>query len=556
VHADDSADVVHRSRLEVAIVAAITLVGLLLRLRSVGNSLFGDELGTYSIVNGHGVGSIVSTLNGHSVDLTPPLYFILAWVGERLGSSPEALRSPAVLAGVATIPLTYLLGLRTVGRRAAIIAALLVALSPFLIFYGTEARAYSVVMFLVLASTLALLKAIQIHHARYWIAYACLSCAAIYTHYTAVFPLAAQAIWALVVHRAQFRQLMAANLAAAVGFAPWLPALSKNSGSFGTKVFGIVDPFGVHAIVHDVSHWAIGHPYLPLSAAPGPVASALVLGGLLLAAALGAGQALATRSAHSTGAERVSAHASGLVLAVVLALAAPVGLALYSAVADSAWDMRNLISSWPAFALSLGALLMIQGRRLGILAAALVIVGFVIGAARQLPSFNERPDYAAAAHLVLSRGALGDPVAIVQAPTPGPYSAMDAAFAFAGDPGRPLLRVGAPSLEAVLKAPPYAFLPASSPAALATATERVGAPEVFVIVPGTAPAAELLRPAALDVRQALGPNFGTGISGALLGTVFTPVSAYLRAIAARYVPVQTIHLPGFLRLSVYVFRRR
>jgi len=44
------------------------------------------------------------------------------------------------------------------------------------------------------------------------------------------------------------------------------------------------------------------------------------------------------------------------VLPVLLALATPVGLALYSTVRDSAWDLRNLISSWPAFGLTLGAL--------------------------------------------------------------------------------------------------------------------------------------------------------------------------------------------------------
>ncbi|MGI8862913.1 MAG: glycosyltransferase family 39 protein [Solirubrobacteraceae bacterium] len=527
-----------------------------MRLPSLGNSLFGDELSTYSLVNAHNIGHIVNTLDGRSVDLTPPLYFILAWLGTRLGASPEALRSPALLAGVATIPLTYLLGLRTIGRRGAIIGALLVALSPFLIFYATEARAYSVVTFFVLASTLALLEATRTRSANYWIAYACLSCAAIYTHYTAVFPLAAQAIWAVVTKHDELPRVLGANLAATAGFAPWLPALSNNSGSFGTKVFGIVDPFGPHAIVHDLTHWAIGHPYLPLSAEPGAAAIVLILAGLGLAAALRTRDALMAHRARPPGANRPDGGASAAILLALLTLAAPVGLALYSTLRDSAWDMRNLITAWPAYALGLGAVLAIP-RRLGIAATGLVLLGFAIAAGQLLSSADQRPDYAAAAHSVLSQGAPADPVAIVPAPTPGPYAAMDAAFAYAGDPGRRLLRVGAPSLSAVLAAPPYAFLPATPTARLLADTLRARARKVFVIAPGLAAAVDLARQGGVvDVPKALGPTFGTGTSGALLGTVFKPLSDYVRAILPSYAPVRTIHLPGFLRLSVYVFQRR
>ena len=44
------------------------------------------------------------------------------------------LRAPSFLAGVAAIPLVYLLGARTVGRAAALVAAAITALSPFMIF--------------------------------------------------------------------------------------------------------------------------------------------------------------------------------------------------------------------------------------------------------------------------------------------------------------------------------------------------------------------------------------------------------------------------------------
>src|SRR5205085_11633972 len=103
-------------------------VGLLLRLSSLSNSLFGDELSTYYAVAGHGLGRTLQIVRSDQ-ELNPPLYFALAWLFARLGDTPEALRLPSMLAGTAAIPLTYLLGMRTVGRRAAIIGAALVATS-------------------------------------------------------------------------------------------------------------------------------------------------------------------------------------------------------------------------------------------------------------------------------------------------------------------------------------------------------------------------------------------------------------------------------------------
>jgi hypothetical protein len=538
-------------RLETAVLAAITLVGLLLRLRSIGNSLFGDELSTYSIVTTHSPGGIIRTLDGHSVDLTPPLYFVLAWLAERLGNSPELLRLPALISGTATIPLTFLVGRRTVGRSAGMVGALLVALSPFLIFYSTEARAYALVTCLVLASTLALLEAVESNRIGWWAMYAFLACAAMYTHYTAAFALGAQFLWALAVHPQRVRGLLAASLAAAIGFAPWLPALVRNTHSFGTKVFQILDPFGIHSVAHDLAHWAVGHPYIELSSEPGTVAIVLILVGV------GAACLLRLRQVQKTGLRREwPEQSSAWLLLAVLALSLPVGMAIYSIFRDSVWDLRNLITSWPGWALVLGAILTSPRRPVQYAVIGLVAVGFALGAARLLRSRYERPDYAAAAHYVLAHGGRSDPVAIIPTPSPGPYSAMDAAFAYQGEPGRPLLRVGSPSLGAVLAAPPYAILRAQSAAQLAAQTEAGGGDEVFVIAPGTASVAELLRSGTLDDRAVLGPTFGSGVIGALLGTIFTPLSAYMKAISNRFVPGQTTRLPGFLSLSVYTFKRR
>ncbi len=367
----------------------ITLVGLLLRVPSLGNALFGDGVGSYYIVTDHSVGQILHLLNGHSVDLTPPLYYVASWAVERLGSSPQLLRLVSLLAGAAAIPLTFLLGLRTVGRRAAIAAALLVALSPFLIFYSTEARAYSLVMTLVLGSTLALLRALETSRPLSWAVYALLSCAAIYTQYSALFVLAVQLVWAFIGYPDARRALIAANVAVAIGFAPWLPALIKNTHSFGTEVFGVLEPFGLRAVGRDLAHVSVGHPYIELAAVPGTVALVLILAGTVVAAV----------AAARTARQRLGSSLGWL--PILLALATPVGLILYSSLRESVWDMRNLIASWPGFAVAFGSVVTGINGRFKLVPLALVAGGFAIGATTMLSSRYQRPDYTAAVRFVL-----------------------------------------------------------------------------------------------------------------------------------------------------------
>ncbi len=101
-------------------VATLTTVGLLLRLSSFGDSLYGDEVGSYYVITGHSFGRLIHLLSGHSLELTPPVYFVLAWVSERLfGDSAQSLKLVSLLAGTATIPLTYTLGRWTVGGALA-----------------------------------------------------------------------------------------------------------------------------------------------------------------------------------------------------------------------------------------------------------------------------------------------------------------------------------------------------------------------------------------------------------------------------------------------------
>ena len=105
------------------------------------------------------------------IELTPPLYFLLAWVSAQVGDASEAIRVPAVIAGILTVPLVYLVGLRTVGPTSALFATALAAAQILaLIYQSGNARAYGLAAFLVMLTTLAFLKALEDARLRWWIA--------------------------------------------------------------------------------------------------------------------------------------------------------------------------------------------------------------------------------------------------------------------------------------------------------------------------------------------------------------------------------------------------
>ena len=79
-------------------------------------------------------------------DIHPPLYYVLlhGWIG-LLGAGPVSLRLLSVLFGVLAIPAIYLAGRRMLSRRAALLAAFLLAISPLHVYYSQEVRMYGLV---------------------------------------------------------------------------------------------------------------------------------------------------------------------------------------------------------------------------------------------------------------------------------------------------------------------------------------------------------------------------------------------------------------------------
>jgi len=179
-------------------------IGLTLRLLLV-RSIWVDE--AISIHQAHM--SIPGLLhNLRATDNHPPLYFLTLWLTVRaFGYGQLAVHLPTIVAGTLLIPAVYMAGVQLFDRRTAAFAALLAAIAPLLIWYSQEARPYAFFMLFATLAVWAQMRVVRDGRARYWVAYAALTIALLYTHYFSVIPIAIQQIaFAAVIWRRAARR--------------------------------------------------------------------------------------------------------------------------------------------------------------------------------------------------------------------------------------------------------------------------------------------------------------------------------------------------------------
>jgi uncharacterized membrane protein len=127
-------------------------------------------------------------------DVHPPLYYILLKLWSLIASSsPFAIRSFSVIISVATIGLVYI-ALRQWFKKShlpAVLGSLVMAINPFFINYGQEARSYTLFAFLLALATILLTKSWDKPSTKLRLAYSLTLLAILLTHYLgAVFALA------------------------------------------------------------------------------------------------------------------------------------------------------------------------------------------------------------------------------------------------------------------------------------------------------------------------------------------------------------------------------
>ncbi|MBV9471684.1 MAG: glycosyltransferase family 39 protein [Solirubrobacterales bacterium] len=197
---------------EVWITGAIVVVAAVIRIIVINTQSFwwDESLTAYEVRLPFG--AMLNTV-AH-IETTPPLYFVAIWVWAHLfGNGEIALRSLSTLAGICLVPIGYLCARELVSRRAGVVAAALVALNPFMIWYSQEARAYMLLAALTGASFLWFIRTRRDPSVRNLIWWAVWSSLALMTHFFAVFAVVPEAAWLLWLVRTRLAAAIVAVVA-------------------------------------------------------------------------------------------------------------------------------------------------------------------------------------------------------------------------------------------------------------------------------------------------------------------------------------------------------
>lgn len=152
------------------IILAITAVAAVLRFVHAGSNLWLDEITT---LIRHARSPIHETFMQATSSNNHLLNSVLChWSLKLFGESELTLRLPAILSGIAIIPLLYCLIRRYGSREEAVLGSLLMALSYHHVFFSQDARGYSAFLLGAIGGTYYLLQALERRTARYRWAYA------------------------------------------------------------------------------------------------------------------------------------------------------------------------------------------------------------------------------------------------------------------------------------------------------------------------------------------------------------------------------------------------
>ena len=242
-------------------------------------SLFSDEAFSIDVARKGPSEMLSATMN---TEPQPPLYYLLFSLWLRIAGDGEfAARYFSVLGAVAVVAIIYALANTLGGRRAALLAAGLAVLNPYLIYYAQYVRIYTLSPALAGLTLLSFIAALRNSTWRRWAIVAALTSAGGYSSYFNLLPsaflgLVSVLLWILTPkgpRKDVWLRASLAHLAAGVTLLLWLPVTwhfltSLSPGVPRWRTF--VGP--VDMVWRSLSAYSLGHavdlkemPWLALS---------------------------------------------------------------------------------------------------------------------------------------------------------------------------------------------------------------------------------------------------------------------------------------------------
>ena len=164
----------------------------------------------------------------------PPLYYLMSkfWV-EWLGNNVSTRRSLSAMASLLALPLIYWLCLELFNSSlVGLVAAAILAISPFHVLYAQEARQYSLWTATILFSSASLLWALRKKSKYIWIVYSISLALSLYTFLLSVIVAISHGIYVLTIEGFRlsktFINYLIASILGILMFLPWMWVVANN----------------------------------------------------------------------------------------------------------------------------------------------------------------------------------------------------------------------------------------------------------------------------------------------------------------------------------------
>ncbi len=214
-------------------ICLLVLLGLVMRLPELHEGFWRDETHVYYVASASKFAVLIARLI--PVEFNPPVFYVLMHYWQMLvGGGEVGMKIPALLFGLALIPVVYLLGKQVAGSTVGILAAALVTFSPQAVFFSLQCRAYSLAALvdciIVLLYCRILAKNINL---KYQIALSLCLLLTLYNHYTGLLLLLSLGVATIVLWLRGERKLSLYRwaiilLLPLLGFLPWLKIIMEH----------------------------------------------------------------------------------------------------------------------------------------------------------------------------------------------------------------------------------------------------------------------------------------------------------------------------------------
>lgn len=163
-------------------------------------------------------------------ETSPPVYSLLLWAWTRaLGTSDAALRWFSLLCALACFPVLWFLAKEVGGRSTQLPALTLFSFSPICVYYSTEGRMYSLLLFWTISTVwLALLQSRLRPRAVLFAAWIGVAAAGLLTHYFFSFVFAGLVLWLMFrPGECSRRAWVTATVVVALLVLPWYASIPE-----------------------------------------------------------------------------------------------------------------------------------------------------------------------------------------------------------------------------------------------------------------------------------------------------------------------------------------